>query len=254
MQEKRTCLNKCPSVEGKKEKVSLTQWSAKFSNKVFLQNAALCNRFVHSEHCRERRPRLSAAQSLQIAALRIYFNRYKPTFLTFFSCNSCHFWNSPGLQIPPFLMYPSLQRHSKSPGTFTHCSFSAHGFWVHSSTSEKYVCYTASISETWQEILILNHKLNKWHCILACSHPLSYPFLLDNNGQKGIDHVGWTRELCILNKFSNPILASTSTHPREMGSNLLQPKGDWLYLSFQYLSLCSVLKPSYNSGKMALQS
>ena len=86
----------------------------------------------------------------KIAAFRIYFNLYKRTFLTFLSGNSCHFWNSPGLQLPPFLMYPSLQRHSKFPGTFTHFSFSAHGFWVHSSTSEKYVCYTAdSTTDNW---------------------------------------------------------------------------------------------------------
>ena len=130
---------------GKKKKASLTQCSAKFSNKVFSPKRSsmqpICA--LWALPLEERRPRLRAAQSLQFAALRIYFNLNKPTFLTFFSCNSCCFWNLPGLQLPPFLTYPSLQRHSKFPGTFTHFSFSAHGFWVHSSTSEKYVCYTA---------------------------------------------------------------------------------------------------------------
>ena len=96
----------------------------------------------------------------KIAAFRIYFNLYKQTFVTFFSGNSCHFWNSPGLQLPPFLMYPSLQRHSNFPGTFTHCSFSAHGFWVHSSTSEKYVCYTAD--STFMPAVIQCHPHIRW--------------------------------------------------------------------------------------------
>ena len=107
-----------------------------------------------------------------------------------------------------------------------------------------------SISEIWQETLMLNHKLNKWHCILACSYPMSYSYPLDNNGQKRIDHMGWTRDLCILNNFSNPILTSTCSHPREMGSNLLQPKGDWVYLSFQYSSSC--WNPPYPVTKFTL--
>ena len=45
---------------------------------------------------------------------------------------------------------------------------------------------------------------------------MSYSYPLDNNGQKRIDHMGWTRDLCILNNFSNPILTSTCSHPREI--------------------------------------
>ena len=153
-------------------------------------------------------------------------------------------------------MYPSLQRHSNFPGMFTHCSFSAHGFWVHSSTSEKYVCYIADSTTDnrpltikiwrWQEIAVFvilpNQKFYKWQCILASSHLLSYPFPLDNTEKKK-DHMGWTRDLCILNNFSNPILTSTRSHllffkARELCSSLLQPKGYWVHLSSQFSSSC----------------
>ena len=135
-------------MEEKKEKASLTQCSASFQTKFFAKT-----QFYATDLCTLSIAVGGAPPSIKrckIAAFRIYFNLYKPNFLTFLSGNSCHFWNSPGLQLPPFLMYPSLQRHSKFPETFTHFSFSAHGFWVHSSTSEKYVCYTAdSTTDNW---------------------------------------------------------------------------------------------------------
>ena len=65
---------------------------------------------------------------------------------------------------------------------------------------------------------------------------VTHPFPFDNLKYMSTGQTGWTRYAALM--IATPLKSQILFKGRALGSSLLQPKGDWVYLCFQYYSHC----------------